>query len=94
MIRVIIERRVRKGEDISPLLLKLRTAAMQSPGYITGESLLSTEDSSNVVVLSTWQTLENWKAWAKSEIRTRLSQQIEALLAEKPKVRAFRILPT
>ncbi len=44
MIKVIIERQVKKGEDISLLLLELRAAAMCHPGYVSGETLLSTED--------------------------------------------------
>ena len=71
MIKVIIERQVKKGEDISLLLLEIRAAAMRQPGYVTGETLLSTEDSFNIVTISTWRTLEDWKAFQKKLIPKR-----------------------
>jgi len=94
MIKVIIERQVKKGEDISLLLLELRTAAMRHPGYVSGETLLSTEDSFNIVTVGTWQTLEDWKAWEASEVRAKLYQRAEPLLARKPKVKTYGIMST
>jgi heme-degrading monooxygenase HmoA len=94
MIRVIIERQVKEGEDISSLLRKLRAAALQYPGYITGESLISTEDSSNIVVLSTWQTLDAWKGWQKSQIREGLEKQVSGLLVKEPRVKTYSIMST
>ena len=40
MIKVMIERHVKKGEGISPLLRDLRDVAMRQPGYITGETIV------------------------------------------------------
>ena len=94
MIKVIVERHVKGGENISALLRELRAAAMHRPGYITGETLVSTEDKSSVVVISTWHSLEDWKAWEVSETRAKLYQQIEPLLVEKPKVRTYQIVAT
>jgi heme-degrading monooxygenase HmoA len=62
MIRVIIERRLKRGEDIAPLLRQLRAAAMLHRGYITGETLVSTEDKSTITVISTWRSLEDWQS--------------------------------
>ena len=95
MIRVMIERRAKAGEDLSALLVELRvTAITHYPGYVGGETLVNTEDSSNIVVISTWRSLEDWERWATSETRAKLYQQIEPLLQEKPKVRTFRIMAT
>ena len=92
MIRVIIERHVKDGESLSVLLRELRAAAMQQPGYITGETLVSTEDKSIIAVISTWHSLEDWNAWATSETRARLDRQIEPLLIEKPKIKIYQIM--
>jgi quinol monooxygenase YgiN len=94
MIKVIIERQIKEGENLSPLLRELRAAAMHQPGYITGETLISTEDKSIIITISIWHSLEDWKAWAASETRARLYQQIEPLLVEKPKVRTYQIMAT
>ncbi len=94
MIKAIIERRVKEGESLPPLLRELRAAAMHYPGYITGETLVSTEDKSAVTTISTWHSLKDWKAWETSETRARLYQQIRNLLAEEPKVRTYQIMAT
>ena len=94
MIKVIVERRVKEGENLAPLLRELRAAAMHQPGYITGETLVSTEDKSIITVISTWHSLEAWKAWETSGVRAGLYQQIETLLIEKPKVKTYQINPT
>ena len=94
MIKVIIERYLKEAESLAPLLRKLRAEAMHQPGYVTGETLVSTEDKSIIAVISTWHSLKDWKAWETSETRARLYQQIEPLLAEKPKVRTYQIMAT
>lgn len=94
MIRVIIERHLKEGEKVTNLLRELRAAAMHYPGYITGETLVNTEDKSLVAVISTWHSLEDWNKWEKSETRAKLYRQIEPLLTGKPKVTIFRIIAT
>ncbi len=64
---------------------------MRQPGYVTGETWSSTEDASIIAVLSTWRSLEDWKAWEKSVSRNKLYQQIEPLLLEKPKVSIYNV---
>lgn len=94
MVKIIVERHVKKGKDILPLLRQLRAAALHQPGYITGETLVSTEDTSIVSVISTWHSLESWKAWETSETRAKLYQQVEPLLVEKPEVKTYQIMAT
>ncbi len=94
MIRVLIERRVKEGKkgDLTHLLRELRTVSMHQRGYITGETLANVEDESKIIVLSTWRSLEDWRAWEKSEARRKFYKQIEALLVEKPKVTIYEIM--
>jgi len=94
VIRVIIERHAKEREKLTHLLRQLRAAAMYHPGYVSGQTLVSTEDSSIIVVISSWRSLEDWKAWETSETRARLYQQIEPFLIEKPKVRTYEVLAT
>ena len=94
MIKVIIKRHTKEDESLSSLLRELRAAAMDQPGYVTGETLVSTEDKPIVAVISTWRSLEDWKTWETSKTRARLYQQIEPLLVEKPKVRTYQIMAT
>ena len=96
MLRVIIERHLKEGKSKSlvPLLRELRAAALQQPGYITGETMVSTQDPSIVATLSTWRSLDDWKAWENSEARKKLSPQIERLLRKKPKVSIYQVSAT
>ena len=96
MVRILIERHLKEGKKgaLMPLLRQLRATAMHQPGYITGETLASTEDTSFISVLSTWRSLGDWKAWEISEPRAKLYQQIEPLLLEKPKFSVYQVMAT
>jgi len=96
MVRILIERHIKAGKrgELIHQLRELRTAAIHQPGYISGETLSSLEDASIISVLSTWQSLEDWKNWEESETRTRLEQQIEPLLIEKPEVSIYQVMAT
>ena len=94
MLRVFIKRHLKedKTEELIPLLMKLRTAALQQPGYVTGETLASIEDTSIISVLSTWRSIDDWQKWEKSEVRLKLYWQIEPLLKEKASVSIYHIM--
>ena len=94
MIKVIIGCKLKEGADIQPILLKLRSHAMQYPGFIGAENPLSKKDSSIVATVSTWEKVEDWRIWEKSKIRQELIRQAERLLAEEPKVTIYRTMPT
>jgi len=94
MIRVILERHLKEGkrEDLIPLLIDIRMAALRQPGYISGETLTKAEDPSVITVLSTWRSLKEWQTWEKSEARKKIDKQIEPLLREKPRVSIYQIM--
>ena len=95
MIRVMIDRKSKTGEDLTSLLVELRVAAItRFPGYIGGETLVNVEDRTNIVVLSTWRSIEDWERWANSETRINLYERIEPLLQEKPEIRIFELTAT
>lgn len=85
MIRLLVYQRAKSEKDIGPLmdaLRVLRNEAMKQPGYITGETLVDIEDNRNVLVISTWHSVEQLNAWNKSEARAKATQLIDHLLAE------------
>ena len=92
MIRAIIERRTRESERLATMLRELRAAAVHQPGYIAGETLVNTEDSTIVAVISTWRSLEDWKTWEKSPDRAELNNKITPLLEGKPVVRTYQVM--
>jgi len=94
MIKAIIARHIKKDEDISHFLRQLRGAAIREAGYVSGQTLVNTEDDSEIVVISTWLSLEHWKAWETSEERLSLYRLIKPLLREEPRVKTYRVAAT
>lgn len=91
MVRVIIERHCRRGEEaeMEKLLLELRTRAMRQPGYVSSETLKSLDDPSRWLVISTWIDADLWEAWETSLQRRKISSKIEPLLVGPEEVSIF-----
>ena len=89
--RIIIDRKVSKGKesDFSKLLRELRTHAIPSKGYISGETLRSLIDPYNYIVISTWQSVEDWKNWEKSPERKKTQAKMEKLMSRPTKVKIY-----
>jgi heme-degrading monooxygenase HmoA len=84
-VKIIIRRRVPKGKEaqLRPLLLDLRSKAINQHGYISGETLRNADDPEDYVVISTWKSVDDWKIWEGKEERKEIHRKIEALLGEK-----------
>ena len=94
MVKVIVGYRLKKGADIQALLLKLRSHAMQYPGFIGAETYIRNKERSIIMVVYTWQNAENWTAWENSTISQELIKEAEHLLEDKPRVAIYTIAPT
>jgi len=81
-IRVLIERRIVPGNELalSDLLIKLRSKAMHAKGYISGETLRSVDDPFEYLVISTWNSLDDWKNWEADKERKEIQGEIDNLL--------------
>ncbi len=94
MIKVIVKRRVKKLEDIWSLLRELRAAAINEPGYVSGETLQQKDDPCTIITISTWTTLEGWKGWEKSPKREIIYKKIKPFLSSEPEITVNEILGT
>lgn len=90
-IRVIIERIVDPENELrlQQKLVELRAKAMQTGGYISGETLRAVNNPQKFLVISTWTSLDDWKAWEKNPERQRLQAEIDALLRAPSKVEIY-----
>ncbi len=90
-IRVLIERRIVPGNesDLHQLLVKLRSKAMQAKGYISGETLRCLEDPFLYLVISTWNSLDDWKIWEANKERQEIHSEIDNLLRTPSIQRVF-----
>jgi heme-degrading monooxygenase HmoA len=94
MVKGIVGCKVMKNSDLEPVLLKLKSHAAQYQGFKGIESLVSEENSSLVAMVSTWDTVEDWRLWTRSKITQDLLREAEVLLAEEPRVTTYRLLPS
>lgn len=83
--KIIIRRNVpeNKVKELTPLLKKMRNVCMNQQGYISGETLKNYEDTRKFVVISTWDSVEDWMRWASSHQRLEIQNQIDSLLGEQ-----------
>jgi len=81
-IRVLIERRIVPENEtaLNNLLMKLRSKALLAKGYISGETLRSIDDPQEYLVISTWNSLQDWKRWEADQERQNIQSQIDGLL--------------
>ncbi len=84
-VKIIIRRKVprEKEAELLPLLIQLRAKATSQPGYISGETLRNVEDPQDYMVISTWQSADQWKAWVSSPERREIQEKIDALLGQE-----------
>ncbi len=90
-IRVLIEREVEPGQEtkLQQFLTQARTKAMRAKGYISGETLRALDNPNRFLVISNWNTVEDWKSWEKNPERGKLQQELAPLLLGKEKCTVF-----
>ncbi len=84
-IQVIIKRKwqIDKPEALFPLLTELRSLASKQPGYISSETLRSLGNPEDYMVVSNWETVDDWQKWFQSKERRDLQGQVDSLIGEK-----------
>jgi heme-degrading monooxygenase HmoA len=77
--KIFIKRRFAKENtpQILSLLNKIRSIAMNQPGYISGETLMQLDYPENMAVICTWQRMEDWTVWKNSEERKTYESMLE-----------------
>ena len=81
-VKIFIRRTVPqdKAKNMIPLFRQMRASAATQSGYITGETLRSMDKPEEFMVISTWQSSEDWNKWLKSEDRNKVQSKIDELL--------------
>ena len=84
-VQVIIKRKwqVDNPTELLPLLTELRSRAKKQPGYISGETLRSLDDPEDFMVISEWETSDDWKKWSQSKERKDIQHRVDSLIGEK-----------
>jgi len=81
-VKILIKRIVpeSKARDLMPLFGRLRNLATNQPGYISGETLIRLDKPGEYLVISTWQSIDNWREYVVSWERNELQYEIDSRL--------------
>jgi heme-degrading monooxygenase HmoA len=90
-VKILIKRVVPedKAREMIPLFRKMRALATQQPGYISGETLKSLDKPDEFLVISTWQSSDDWEKWLISKERQGIQSKIDDLLGGNTQYEMF-----
>ena len=83
-VKIFIKRKVSEqgSAELNFLLKRLRALTLEQPGYISGETLKRLDKANESMVISTWNSVEDWNNWVNNPKRTEVQAQIDQLLGE------------
>jgi len=80
-VKILIKRSI--GQEVAqvvrPLIVELRGHAMRQPGYISGETLKCIDRPGEYLVISTWESVNDWNKWLASQERIILEDKIDSV---------------
>ena len=91
-VKILIKRKVSesKDEELTKLLMELRTLTMTREGYISGETLKRFDKPDETLVISSWKNVDNWREWVGSKERSEIQDKIDLLLGEKTEYEIYQ----
>jgi antibiotic biosynthesis monooxygenase (ABM) superfamily enzyme len=89
VVKGIIGYRALDCRNVEPTLVQLRSYATQYPGFVDAEFMINDGDKSVGVMMSTWQTMENWSMWLRSQGTVELLREAGAAVATTPRITAY-----
>ena len=75
MTKGVIGYKVLDYKGVEPILMNLRSYATEYPGFVGAKILVSEQDHSVGIMISTWERMENWRTWVGSKGTLELLQR-------------------
>jgi len=91
-VSIIIRRNVKDetmAGNLAPLIVRLRSRAAVQPGFLTDQTFSCLDCDGEYMIISTWNTLEDWNIWMHSEERMAIQRKVDDLLGEKTLYRYY-----
>jgi heme-degrading monooxygenase HmoA len=90
-VRVLIEREIDPASELKlkQVLMDMRYKAMKAKGYISGETLRALNNPNSYLVISNWETVEDWKAWVNSSDRKQLADELNQHMRNPEKIAVY-----
>jgi len=84
-VHVMIKRRWQVGDPgkLFPLMRSLNEKAREQKGYLSTEILRSSEKKENFLIVSRWESMDDWQNWLASQVRRDWQAKIDSLIGEK-----------
>jgi heme-degrading monooxygenase HmoA len=90
-VKILIKREVPESREmeLNKLLKEMRTFCTQQPGYISGETLKRADRPGEFLVISTWQSMDDWRKWVISKQRKDIQDKIDELLGMETRYEVY-----
>ena len=93
-VHVVIKRKFKmnRPEELLPLMAQLSQRAKEQAGYISTDTLQSTDNPEDYLDVSKWETEEHWQEWFASRERRNIQGKIDSLIGERTFYEIFKPL--
>ena len=83
-VMIIIKRvfRMDKTKELGTLLKKLRKKSEKQPGFISRTTYSKLSDPGECIVITEWETADDWMKWMNKEDARELQWKIDSLIGE------------
>ncbi len=91
-VKVLILRKLPKDLEttVEDYLNRLSLLASSHTGYISGETLVSADEINDLMIISTWQSIEDWKSFLDLAESRELHGMVDILLGAETVHRVYR----
>ena len=91
-VHVVIKRKliINDPEKLTPLMKELSERAKLQEGYISTDTLQSIDNPGEYLVISRWETEENWMSWFQSKERRDIQGKVDSLIGERTFYELFK----
>ncbi len=85
MAKILIRRKIPPDAEgaVMDLLNGMRSLAVVQPGYVHGETLKRVDQAGEILVISTWRSINDWDDWINNPQRLEIQEKVDFLLGEK-----------
>ena len=96
MIRVIIEREIKPEarDEYYALIRKAKKDTAIKQGFLGSELLHQLDNPNRIVIIASWNTVDDWLLWGNSPARKELAKQISSMLLTQEKVTVLETGPS
>lgn len=88
MIKVLIDRQIADDMESTyeEAIKHTLNAIVAAPGYVSGASYKDCSDPNHRIIITNWQSQEDWSQWSHSEERKNVIAAIQPILLREERI--------